>query len=102
MRFHRIRVQPEDIEETAFKTSYGHFEFLFMPMGLRNTTATLQSLMENILHDCIDILLFIYIDDLHIFGKIREDHIKHLEIMLSRYQKENMYVAPNKFSFMEN
>lgn len=44
--FHHIRVQEENVEQTAFKTKYGHFEFLVMSMGLRNVPATFQSLMN--------------------------------------------------------
>ena len=99
--FHQIRVRPEDIEKTAFKTKYGHFEFLVMPMGLCNAPATFQSLMNRIFYDCIDIFLVIYMDDLLIFSKTKEDRMKHLETVLSRLQKEKLYVAPKKCSFLE-
>ena len=44
--FHQIRVNPEDIEKTAFNTKYGQFEYLVMPMGLCNAPATFQTLMN--------------------------------------------------------
>lgn len=54
--FHQIRVAAEDVEKTAFKTKYGHFEFLVMPMGLRNAPATFQALMNAILGTVLMIL----------------------------------------------
>lgn len=53
--FHQIRVRQEDIEKTAFKTKYGQFEYLVLPMGLCNAPATFQTLMNTIFQDCIDV-----------------------------------------------
>ena len=52
--FHQIRVRPKDIEKNAFNTKYGQFEYLVLPMGLCNAPATFQSLMNEVLHDCIE------------------------------------------------
>ena len=68
--FHQIRVQPEDIEKTAFNTKYGQFEYLVMPMGLCNAPATFQTLMNTIFYDCIDEFIVVYMDDLLIFSAI--------------------------------
>ena len=57
--FHQIRVRPEDIEKTAFKTKYGHLEYLVLPMGLCNAPATFQTLMNMIFQDCIDVYLVV-------------------------------------------
>ena len=82
--FHQIRMKPSDVEKTAFNTKYGQFEYLVMPMGACNAPATFQSLMNDIFHDCIDDFLCVYIDDLLIFSKDEESHMRHLEIVLSR------------------
>lgn len=99
--FHQIRVKPEDIEKTAFNTKYGQFEYLVMPMGLCNAPATFQSLMNRIFYDCIDVFLVVYMDDLLVFSKTPEDHLRHLDTVLSRLQSEELYVSPNKCCFME-
>lgn len=107
--FHQIRVREEDIEKTAFKTRYGHFEYLVMPMGLRNGPATFQSVMNRIFDDCIDVFVIItktsytimvYMDDLLIFSRNEKEHLRHLEIVLSRLKSEELYVSGKKCSFM--
>ena len=99
--FHQIRVRPEDIEKTAFNTKYGQFEYLVMPMGLCNAPATFQSLMNHVFYDCIDVFHVVYMDDLLIFSRNEEDHLKHLEIVLSRLKSENLFVSRKKCAFMK-
>lgn len=96
--FHQIRIAIEDIEKTAFKTKYGHFEFLVMPMGLRNAPATFQALMNAIFRDCIDDFIVIYLDDILIFSDSRQDHLRHLRIVLSRLKEHQLYVGSKNTS----
>ncbi len=69
---HQIRVKPDDIENTAFNTKYGQFEYLVMPMGLCNAPATFQWLMNRILYYCLDVFMVVYMDDLWIFSRDEE------------------------------
>lgn len=98
--FHQIRVRREDVEKTAFKTRYGQFEYLVLPMGLCNAPATFQTLMNIIFHDCIDVFLVVYMDDILVFSNTEEEHLHHLEMVLSRLKSEKLYVSPKKCSFM--
>ena len=99
--FHQIRVRPEDIEKTAFNTKYGQFEYLVMPMGLCDAPATFQTLMNEIFYDCIDDFIVVYMDDLLIYSKTPDEHLRHLEVVLSRLAEKKLYVAPHKCQFME-
>lgn len=57
--FPQIRVRNEDIEKTASRSKYGHYEFLVMPMGLCNAPSTFQTLMNSIFNAVIDIFLVV-------------------------------------------
>lgn len=92
--FHQIRICPADIEKTAFKTKHGHFEFLVMPMGPRNTPATFQALMNSIIQNCIDDFVVIYPDD------ILEDHLRHLRLVLTSLRENELYVGRKKYELM--
>lgn len=75
---HQIRICPENIEKTAFKTIYAHFEFLVMPMSICNASATFQGLMNSIFNDHIDGFIVTYLDDILIFINFKEEHLRHL------------------------
>ena len=100
--FHQIRVRPEDVEKTAFNTKYGQFEYLVMPMGLRNAPATFQSLMNRIFHDCIDEFLVVYMDDLLVFSKNEEEDLPHVETVFSRLKEHQLYVSARKCEFLRS
>lgn len=99
--FHQIRICPNEVEKTALKTKYGHFEFLVMPMGLKNAPETVQALMNSIFWDCIDEFLVIYLDDILIFSGSNEDHLEHLRIVLSSLPHNELYLGKNKFELMQ-
>ena len=62
--------------KTAFETRYGLFEYLVMPFRLTNAPTQFQSRMQNIFNDLLDISVVIYLDDILIFSKNLEEHIK--------------------------
>ncbi|WMV58510.1 hypothetical protein MTR67_051895 [Solanum verrucosum] len=54
--YHQLTVKEEDIPKTAFRTRYGHYEFLVMSFGLTNTPATFMKLMNKVFRQYLDIL----------------------------------------------
>lgn len=75
--------------------------YIVMPMGLCNAHATFQSLMNTISYDCMDVFMVIYMDDLLIFSKDEESHLKHLDIVLSHLREHRLFVSPRKCYFLK-
>lgn len=97
--FHQIRVHNEHIEKTAFRTDYGNYEFLVMPMGLCNAPATLQELMNAILKEWIDKLMVVYLYYPLLYSSSYEKHLDHLGQVPSRLRNDELYVKNPNFSY---
>ena len=85
--------------KTVFKTRYGLFEYLVMPFGLTNAPAQLQSHMQNIYSDLLDILVVIYLDDILIFSKKLEEYTKIVWKVLRQLQEHGLYAKESKCEF---
>uniref|UniRef100_A0A388M2H8 Integrase catalytic domain-containing protein n=1 Tax=Chara braunii TaxID=69332 RepID=A0A388M2H8_CHABU len=82
--YHQIEIQPQDRYKTAFKTRYGHFEWVVMPFGLTNAPATFQAAMTNEFRDLLDRSVLIYLDDILVYSRTLDEHILHLRVVLNR------------------
>ena len=70
---------PEDIPKTAFRTRYGHYEYVVCPFGLTSCPATFQCMMNTVLHGILDDFVVVYIDNILIYSQIKDEHVKLLE-----------------------
>ncbi|GJY26937.1 putative reverse transcriptase domain-containing protein [Tanacetum coccineum] len=87
--YHQLRVRDEDIPKTAFKTRYGHYEFQVMPFGLTNAPVVLMDLMNRVCKPYLDKFVIVFIDDILIYSRNKEEHANHLRIILELLKKEN-------------
>ncbi|GKD42187.1 putative reverse transcriptase domain-containing protein [Tanacetum coccineum] len=85
--YHQLRVWEEDILKTAFKTRYGHYEFQVMPFGLTNAPAVFMDLMNRVSKPYLDKFVIVFIDDILIYSKSKQEHKEHLKIILELYAK---------------
>ncbi|WMV30091.1 hypothetical protein MTR67_023476 [Solanum verrucosum] len=97
--YHQLRVREKDIPRTAFRTRYGHYEFLVMPFGLTNAPAVFMDLMNRIFKPYLDQFVVVFIDDILIFTKSSEDHDKHLRIILKILKEKELYAKFSKCEF---
>jgi Reverse transcriptase (RNA-dependent DNA polymerase) len=76
--YYRIRIKAGDKWKTAFRTRYGHYEFLVVPIGLTNSPAIFQAYINKALRGLVDDSCIVYLDDILIFSKTEEEHDQHL------------------------
>ncbi|GJZ19403.1 putative reverse transcriptase domain-containing protein [Tanacetum coccineum] len=94
--YHQLRVRDEDIPKTAFRTRYGHYEFQVIPFGLTNALAVLMDLMNRVCKLYLDKFVIVFIDDILIYSRNKEEHINHLRIILKLLKKEKLYAKFSK------
>ncbi|GJW26006.1 putative reverse transcriptase domain-containing protein, partial [Tanacetum coccineum] len=97
--YHQLRVREEDIPKTAFRTRYGHFEFTVMPFGLTNAPAIFMDLMNRVCKPYLDKSVIVFIEDILIYSKSREEHEVHLKTILDLLMKEKLYAKFSKCEF---
>ncbi|GJV50133.1 putative reverse transcriptase domain-containing protein [Tanacetum coccineum] len=97
--YHQLRVHEDDIPKTAFRTRYGHFEFTVMPFGLTNAPAVFMDLMNRVCKPYVDKFVIVFIDDILIYSKTKEDHEVHLRLVLELLRKEKLYAKFFKCEF---
>ncbi|GKB26615.1 putative reverse transcriptase domain-containing protein [Tanacetum coccineum] len=97
--YHQLRVRDEDIPKTAFRTRYGHYEFQVMPFGLTNAPAVFMDLMNRVCKPYLDKFVIVFIDDILIYSKSKEEHAEHLKLILELLKKEELYAKFSKCDF---
>ena len=79
---HQLSVQEEDVPKMAFRTRYGHYEFLVMLFGLTNAPAVFMDLMNRVCRPYLDKFKIVFIDDILIYSQSKEEHGRHLRLIL--------------------
>ncbi|GJW42713.1 putative reverse transcriptase domain-containing protein [Tanacetum coccineum] len=97
--YHQLRVRDEDIPKTAFRTRYGHYKFQVMLFGLTNAPAVFMDLMNRVCKLYLDKFMIVFIDDILIYSRNKEEHANHLRIILELLKKEKLYAKFSKCKF---
>jgi hypothetical protein len=97
--YHQIRIRSSDVSKTAFRTRYGHYEFLVMPFGVTNAPAIFMDYMNRIFQPYLDKFVVIFIDDILIYSKDPQEHVEHLRIVLEILREKKLYAKFSKCEF---
>ncbi|KAJ0809969.1 putative nucleotidyltransferase, Ribonuclease H [Helianthus annuus] len=97
--YHQVRVREEDVPKTAFRTRYGHYEFLVMSFGLTNAPAAFMDLMNRVCRNMLDRFVIVFIDDILVYSRSESEHASHLRQVLETLRKERLYAKFSKCAF---
>ncbi|GKB17644.1 putative nucleotidyltransferase, ribonuclease H [Tanacetum coccineum] len=97
--YHQLRVRDEDIPKTAFRTRYKHYEFQVMPFALTNAPAVFMDLMNHVCKPYLDKFVIVFIYDILIYSRNKQEHVNHLRINLELLKKEKLYAKFSKCDF---
>nr|GEV92399.1 retrotransposon protein, putative, Ty3-gypsy subclass [Tanacetum cinerariifolium] len=98
--YHQLCVKEQYVSKIAFHTRYGHYEFLVMPFGLTNALAVFMDLMNRVFHEYLDKFVIVFIDDILVYSKTKEEHEDHLRIVLEILRQKKLYEKFSKCDFL--
>ena len=97
--YYQLRIKEQDVVKTAFRTRYGHYEFLVMPFGLTNAPAMFMDLMNRVFRPYLDKFVVVFIDDILVYSKSYLEHKHHLRQVLSTLREHQLYAKVSKCEF---
>ncbi|KAL5537990.1 hypothetical protein UlMin_046171 [Ulmus minor] len=100
--YHQLKIRESDIPKTAFRSRYGHYEFLVMSFGLTNAPAAFMDLMNRVFKEFLDRFVIVFIDDILVYSKSAEEHKEHLRLILQTLRDHQLFAKFKKCEFWLN
>ncbi|XP_058746182.1 uncharacterized protein LOC131619056 [Vicia villosa] len=94
-----IQVKPDDIPKTDFRIRYGHYEYTVTLFGVSNALGVFMEYMNRTFHSYLDKFVAVFIDDILIYSKSKEDHAEHLRVVLQVLKEKKLYAKLSKCEF---
>ena len=80
--YYQLRIKEADVLKTAFRTRYGHYEFLVMPFALTNAPTAFIDLMNRVFHPYLYRFMIVFINDILVYSRNQEEHTEYLRTVL--------------------
>lgn len=97
--YHQVKVKPEDIYKTTFRTRHGHYKFLVMPFGVTNAPAMFLNMMNMVFSPYLDKFVVVFIDDILVYSRSREEYVEHFREVLHTPRENQLYEKLKKCEF---
>jgi hypothetical protein len=97
--YHQLKIRASDIPKIAFTTRYGLYEYTVMSFGLTNAPVYFMYLMNKVFMEYLDKFMVVFIDDILIFSKNKEEHAEHLRLVLQNLREHKLYAKRSKCEF---
>jgi hypothetical protein len=97
--YYQMKIKEVDVAKTAFRTRYGHYEFLVLPFGLTNAPTLFTDLMNRVFQPYLDKFVVVFIDDILVYSNSFEEHEEHLRQTLQTLRDHQSYAKLSKCEF---
>jgi hypothetical protein len=97
--YHQLKIRECDIPKTAFVSRYGLYEYTVMSFGLTNAPAYFMYLMNKVFLEYLDMFVVVFIDDILVYSRSKEEHKEHLRLVLQKLRDHRLYVKLSKCEF---
>ena len=98
--YHQLRIDPADVPKTAFRSPFGLYQYKVLPFGLSNAPSIFQAAMNRIFGDYMGKFMVVYLDDILIFSRSKEEHYEHVRLVLERLREHQLYAKLSKCEFL--
>ncbi|KAL4383500.1 hypothetical protein GQ457_15G014690 [Hibiscus cannabinus] len=98
--YYQMKVKDVGVSKTTFGTGYGHFEFLVMHFGLTNSHAAFMDLVNRIFKPYLDKFVIVFINDILIYSRNKDEHVEHLRIVLQTLRDRQLFAKFSKCEFL--
>ena len=97
--YHQLKIREKEIPKTSFTTRYGLYEYMVMSFGLTNAPAYFMSMMNKVFMEYLDKFVVVFIDDIMVYSKNKEEHKEHLRLVLEKLREHQLYAKFSKCEF---
>jgi len=97
--YHQLKIAESDVPRTAFRTRYGHYEFLVMSFGLTNAPSAFMDMMNRVFREYLDKFIIVFIDDILVYSRSAEEHSEHLRLTLATLRRHQLFAKLGKCEF---